>query len=146
MNLVAKTRGLIIGWGIALTGFTLLLNFVREGIPIISLAFGMTAYTMGPLLGLMFCALAGRGNIRGLLAGCAISLLLVAFIRTDIWVLWIKGGGSFQWLAQLPTYRLNEAATGIDAVYQSAWAWPLTTAITFCCGYFFAKPTVQKTI
>jgi solute:Na+ symporter, SSS family len=144
MNLVAKTRRLIIGWGIALTGFTLLLNFIREDIPILSLAFGMTAYTMGPLLGLMFCALAGRGNIRGLLTGCVISLLLVAFIRTDIWVLWIKAGGSFQWLEHLPTYRLNEAATGIEAVYQSAWAWPLTTAITFCCGYFAADRTVQN--
>jgi len=138
MNLIVKTRWLIIGWGVALTAFTMLLNVIREGIPILGLAFGMTAYTMGPLLGLMFCALAGRASIRGLLAGCAISLALVAFIRTDIWVLWIKAGGSFEWLAQLPTYRLNEAATGIESVYHFSWAWPATTAITFCCGYFLA--------
>lgn len=145
MNLVAKTRGLIIGWGIALTGFTLLLNVVRGGIPILSLAFGMSAYTMGPLLGLMFCALIGRGNIRGLLLGCCISLLMVAFIRTDLWVLWIKAGGNFDWLASLPTYRYNAARTGIESVYFYAWAWPVTTAITFCCGYFLA-PKTDKTV
>lgn len=146
MNLVTKTRWLIIGWGTALTAFTLLLNLVREGIPILGLAFGMTAYTMGPLLGLMFCALAGRGSIRGLLVGCSLSVLLVAFIRTDLWVLWIKAGGGFQWLSQLPTYRLNEAATGIESVYHFAWAWPVTTAITFCCGYFFAARNVQNSV
>ena len=139
MNLIVKTRWLIIGWGIALTCFTLLLNVAREGIPILGLAFGMTAYTMGPLLGLMFCALTGRASIKGLYVGCGISLLLVALIRTDIWVLWIKAGGSFGWLASLPTYRLNEAATGIESVYHFSWAWPLTTAITFCSGYFFAS-------
>ncbi len=150
MNLLVKTRGLIIGWGIALTGFTLLLNVVREGIPILGLAFGMTAYTMGPLLGLMFCALAGRGNIRGLLAGCGISLLLVALIRTDIWVLWIKAGGAFEWLARLPTYRLvvdnAGIATGIESVYHFSWAWPLTTAITFCSGYFLATKDASEKV
>jgi len=144
LNLIAKSRGLIIGWGVALTGFTLLLNVAREGIPILGLAFGMTAYTMGPLLGLMFCALAGRGNIRGLLVGCGISLLVVALIRTDIWVLWIKAGGSFEWLASLPTYRLNEAGSGIESIYHFSWAWPLTTAITFCCGYFPASPLPER--
>ena len=144
LNLIAKTRALVIGWGVALTCFTLLLNVVREGIPILGLAFGMTAYTMGPLLGLMFCALAGRASIRGLYVGCSISLLLVALIRTDIWVLWIKAGGSFEWLAKLPTYRLNEFGTGIESVYHYSWAWPLTTAITFCCGYFLTIPRAKS--
>ncbi len=144
MNLLVKTRGLIIGWGLALTGFTLLLNVIREGIPIIGLAFGMTAYTMGPLLGLMFCALAGRGSAKGLFIGCAISLLTTAMIRTDLWVFWIKAGGPFQWLADLPVYRLNAAANGIDSVYHYSWAWPLTTAITFCCGYFLFQGEAKQ--
>lgn len=136
MNLLMKTRGLIVGWGLALTGFTLLLNVIREGIPIIGLAFGMTAYTMGPLLGLMFCALAGRGSAKGLFLGCAASLMVTALVRTDLWVFWIKAGGAFRWLAELPMYRLNDAANGLEPVYHYSWAWPLTTAITFCCGYF----------
>lgn len=144
MNLMVKTRWLIIGWGVALTAFTMLLNIVREGIPILGLAFGMTAYTMGPLLGLMFCALAGRASMRGLMVGCGISVILVMLIRTDIWVLWIKAGGAYEWLAQLPTYRLNEAATGIESIYHFSWAWPATTAITFCCGYFFAPTKTSE--
>ena len=138
MNLMRKTRLLIVGWGIALTGFTLLLNFVREGIPILPLAFGMTTYTMGPLLGLMFCALAGRGSMKGLVIGSAISILLVTFVRIDLWVLWIKAGLPFTWLAELPTLELNAAGDGLASVYCYAWAWPITTAITFCCGYFLA--------
>ncbi len=138
MNLMKKTRWLIIGWGIALTGFTQLLNLVREDIPILPLAFGMTTYTMGPLLGIMFCALIGRASVRGLMIGSAISVLLVTFVRIDFWVLWIKGGLPFQWLTGLPTLELNSAGDGLASVLCYAWAWPVTTAITFCCGYFMA--------
>ena len=138
MNLMKKTRWLIIGWGIALTGFTQLLNLVREDIPILPLAFGMTTYTMGPLLGIMFCALAGRASVRGLVIGSAISVLLVTFVRIDFWVLWIKGGLPFQWLTGLPTLEMNSTGDGLASVLCYAWAWPVTTAVTFCCGYFMA--------
>lgn len=144
MNLLKKSRYLVIFWGLVLTGFTLLLNLVREGIPILPLAFGMTAYTMGPLLALMLCALAGRGSIRGLVIGSVISIALVVFIRIDLWVLWIKAGLPFHWLANLPTYELNNAGDGILSIYTFAWAWPITTAITFCCGYFLAPPTGMR--
>lgn len=146
MDLMRKTRMLIIGWGVALTGFTLLLNFVREGIPILPLAFGMTTYTMGPLLGMMFCALAGRGSLRGLIIGSAVSVLLVTLIRIDLWVLWIKAGLPFKWLAELPTLNLNAAGDGLASVYCYAWAWPVTTLITFCCGYFLASGNHRKAI
>lgn len=138
MNLMVKTRWLIVGWGIALIGFTQLLNLIREDIPILPLAFGMTTYTMGPLLGMMFCALAGRASIRGLIFGSALSVLLVTFVRIDLWVLWIKANLPFQWLANLPTYELNPNGTGVLPTLCYAWAWPVTTAITFACGYFMA--------
>lgn len=140
MNLMRKTRFLIIGWGLALTGFTQLLNLVREHIPILPLAFGMTTYTMGPLLGMMFCALIGRASVRGLIVGSAISIFLVTLVRIDLWILWIKAGLPFEALANLPTLDLNAAGNGLEAVYCYVWAWPVTTAITFCCGYFFASP------
>lgn len=144
MNLMRKTRFLIIGWGLALTGFTQLLNLVRDHIPILPLAFGMTTYTMGPLLGMMFCALIGRGSVRGLIVGSVISVCLVTLVRIDLWVLWIKAGLPFEALAKLPTLNLNAAGDGLESVYSYVWAWPLTTAITFCCGYFFASP--KKTL
>jgi len=53
LNLVTKSRWLVVFWGIGLTLFTLLLVRVSEGVAVLPLAFGMTAYTMGPLLGLL---------------------------------------------------------------------------------------------
>jgi solute:Na+ symporter, SSS family len=144
MNLMRKTRWLIVGWGLALTGFTQLLNLVRESIPILPLAFGMTTYTMGPLLGMMFCALVGRASLRGLIVGSAISILLVTFVRMDLWILWIKAGLPFHALANLPTLDMNATGDGLTAVYSFAWAWPITTAITFCCGYFLAPAKISK--
>jgi len=144
MNLMRKTRWLIVGWGLALTGFTQLLNLVRESIPILPLAFGMTTYTMGPLLGMMFCALVGRASLRGLIVGSAISILLVTFVRIDLWILWIKAGLPFHALANLPTLDMNATGDGLTAVYSFAWAWPITTAITFCCGYFLAPAKISK--
>lgn len=41
---------------------------------------------------------------------------------------------------------LNEAATGIESVYHISWAWPVTTLITFCCGYFLASGNYRKPI
>jgi solute:Na+ symporter, SSS family len=134
LNLLKKSRMLVIGWGLGLTGFTQLLNLVREGIPIVPLAFGMTAYTMGPLLGMMFCALAGKGSTRGLAIGSAISVLAVLFVRVDFWILWVKFGLPFQWLAELPTLALNADGSGLVPVYSFVWAWPLTALLTFACG------------
>ncbi len=144
MNLVRKSRQLVVIWGLTLTGFTLLLNLVREGIPILPLAFGMTTYTMGPLLGLLLCSLLGRGSMRGLVVGSAISILFVMFLRADIWVLWIAVGLPFQWLGSLPTLEINAAGDGLLPVYCYAWAWPVTTFITFGCGYFFAVPGARR--
>lgn len=146
MDLVQKSRYLVIGWGLALTAFTLLLNFVREDIPILPLAFGMTAYTMGPLLGLLLCALVGRASIIGLSVGTVVSILLVVFVRIDFWVLWIKTGLPFEALAMLPTLNLNAAGTSLEPVYSFVWAWPITTVITFCCGYFATPAKVAKNL
>jgi len=144
MGLMKKTRWLVIGWGLALTGFTQMLNLVREDIPILPLAFGMTTYTMGPLLGMMFCALLGRASVKGLLVGSLLSVLLVMLVRIDLWVLWIKTGMPWSWLVTLPTLEMNDTGTGVASVFCYAWAWPVTTAITFCCGYFFASSAVRK--
>ncbi len=139
MKLMGKTRFLVIFWGLVLTGFTQMLNLVREDIPILPLAFGMTTYTMGPLLGMMLCALVGRGSVRGLFIGSALSILLVMFIRIDVWVLWIKAGLPWTWLSALPTLQMNAAGDGLSPVFCFAWAWPVTTVITFACGYWFAR-------
>lgn len=138
-KLVRKSRMWVIIWGLFLTGFTLLMRWMNEEakIPIIPLAFGMTAYTMGPLLGMFLCALTGKGSLRGLVVGSAISFVLVLFLRTDIWVLLHFVGMPYEWLGALPSYQLT--GKGEEAKLATAigfhWAWPVTTIITFCCGY-----------
>ncbi|MBK1790644.1 sodium:solute symporter family transporter [Persicirhabdus sediminis] len=138
MNLVKKSRYLVVMWGIGLTIFTLLLQVASQGIPILSLAFGMTAYAMGPLLGLFLCSLLGRGSVRGLIVGVCVSFLLVLFIRTDVWVLVIKVIPAFaEHLAKLPTYVLTGevgVSPSIAPVYCFVWAWPVTTVLTVLCG------------
>jgi SSS family solute:Na+ symporter len=134
-QLMLRSRLLVVGWGLVLTGFTLLLAIAREDIPILPLAFGMTTYTVGPLLAIFLCAMIGRGSLRGLLAGSLISFVAVMFVQTDIWVLLIKAGLiSAESLATLFTYELNAAGDGVKSVYCFVWMWPLSCLITLGAG------------
>ena len=53
--LMRQSKQWVIIWGLILTAATGLMEIARSegGIPILPLAFGMTAYTMGPLLGML---------------------------------------------------------------------------------------------
>jgi len=133
MNLLTKSKWLVVIWGILLTAFTLLLVVVAEGIPVLPLAFGMTAYTMGPLLALFLCSMIGKGSFRGLAIGAAVSFLITMFGRMDIWVLVSKAGMDINWLEFLPTYRINLDGK-IEASICFAWFWPLTTFVTMAFG------------
>ena len=136
-DLLWKSRMLVVAWGIILTLFTFLLYIVRDGIPIIPLAFGMTSYTVGPMLAIFVAAMLGKGSVRGLLVGFVISFLLVMFVRLDIWVLLIKAGlVTEEWLAGLPTYELAEGG-GLKTKIAYVWMWPLTACLTFVCGLAF---------
>lgn len=132
-SLLRRSRALVIGWGFVLTGFTFLLNEVREGIPILPLAFGMTSYTVGPLLAIFLLAMTGRGSVRGLAIGTAISIVLVLFVRTDVWVLLMKADiVQAESLAKLFTYELQGESLRSTVSY--VWMWPLTTLLTLACG------------
>lgn len=140
-NLVRKSRLLVMLWGLLLTGFTLLLNVARDGIPILPLAFGMTSYTVGPLLGLMVCAMLGRGSIRGLVAGAAASFVLVALVRADLWTILGKFGMPLEWLGIFHTFDPAALAEGrAESLWSYVWTWPATFFLTFACGWLPAKP------
>jgi len=142
LGLVWKSRLLVIGWGILLTGFTFLLYMARGGIPILPLAFGMTSYTVGPLLGLFLCALWKIGSLRGAMIGAGVSILFVLFLRTDVWILLNQAGMDISWLAALPTYTLDSGRV-IPTIF-TAWAWPVTCGITILCALLIPKPASQN--
>ena len=145
LNLVWKSRVLVMIWGLLLTGFTLLLNEAREGIPILPLAFGMTSYTVGPLLGLMVCAMVGRGSIPGLIVGAAASFALVALIRPDIWVLLGNVDVPLTWLSVFHTFDADLLEEGkVLSLFCYAWTWPVTAVLTFLCGWLPGKNYQRK--
>ena len=137
LNLLSKSKQLVVVWGIILTLFTIGLSVVAQDIPVLPLAFGMTTYTMGPMLAIFLCAMLGKGSVRGLMIGFVISFLIATFVRTDFWVLLQKSGMDINWLANLPTFVINEGKP--SSVYLYAWLWPLTTIITFLCGVLISK-------
>ena len=138
-QLMNRSRFLVVIWGIVLTGFTLLLS-VAQNIPILPLAFGMTTYTVGPMLGIFVCSILGKGSFRGLMIGCLISFLAVLFVQTDIWNLLIKmdllTAANFQ---KFPTFEIDIVGNSLKPKILFAWMWPLTFAITMACGLFFSN-------
>lgn len=138
--LVKASRRWVIFWGVGLTAFTLLMEYMQREleVPVLPLAFGMTTYTMGPLLGMFVCALIGRGSFRGIMVGAVISFVLTMFIRMDIWVLVAKVTGGVDWLGVLPTYELVEPGV-IKPLVASMWMWPVGTILTLAGGLIGAR-------
>ena len=138
-QLMFRSRFLVIFWGLALTGFTLLLS-VAKNIPILPLAFGMTTYTVGPMLGIFVCSILGKGTFRGLMIGSVISFLAVMCIQTDIWDLLIKMNLlDLQNLAFLPTLEIDEINGSLKSKFLFAWMWPITFLITVTFGLLFSR-------
>lgn len=143
--LVRQSRKWVVIWGVALTGFTLLMNLAKNEmeINVLPLAFGMTTYTMGPLLGMFLCALVGKGSYRGILIGAVVSFILTMFIRTDVWILMDRAGLNLdQYLALLPTYEMD--GDKLKALIYSPWMWPVGTALTFFGGLIGASLESRK--
>lgn len=142
-SLVVKSRLLVVGWGLILTGFTYLMLGVRENIPILPLAFGMTSYTIGPMLAIFLIAMLGKGSVRGLIIGTVISFLIVLLVRTDVWILFSANPDLLEWLGGLPTYEYADGS--LKSVYTFVWTWPLTTILTFFCGLWIPSKRTQTT-
>ena len=148
--LLRRSRMWVVIWGAGLTAFSLLMQMVQESqnIEILPLAFGMTSYTMGPLLGMFVCALLGKGSFRGLLWGAILSFVIVLFMRKDIWILLHSVGMSYEWLGSLPTYVVNTVKDSSEHKLVSTvgyfWAWPLTTLITLGFGLLFPSQESSK--
>lgn len=123
--MVFRSRMAVVIWAAILSGVAILLAggyADSENKNLIDLAFGMVAYTYGPLLGVLLAAiLPGRRNMNGLYLGVAVSILIVAWIRPELG----------QILNAIGCSGLSEYLTSIRPNIAFPWFYPINGAITF---------------
>ena len=129
-RMVRLSRIGVCAWGVILTLAALLLWVAytnNRDSDLIGLAFGMVAYTYGPLLGVLLAALVPwRTNTAGLVVGTLCSVCLVAFFRPELGIL-LHGAG------------LDAVADSLSALKEqvklaSEWFFPLNAVLTLGCG------------
>ncbi|TVP78532.1 MAG: hypothetical protein EA353_08090 [Puniceicoccaceae bacterium] len=127
--MVFRSRVAVILWAVLLSGVAVLLAggyAESENKNLIDLAFGMVAYTYGPLLGVLLAAiLPGRRSVRGLYAGVVVSILIVAWVRPELG----------QLLTAVGFVGLAEILEGLRPGIAFPWFYPINAAITFLGGY-----------
>ncbi|GAB4175018.1 MAG: sodium:solute symporter [Terrimicrobiaceae bacterium] len=127
--LVRQSRIAVVAWGIALILVAIGLQAIRGQLNLISLAFGMVAYTYGPLLGAFLLSLSPlRRSIHGVAIGAAISVLLVLLIRPELYNILAATG-----------ILTPEQAADLRPRINFAWAFPATCLITLGCGIVFGR-------
>jgi Na+/proline symporter len=130
-TLLRQSRWAVLIWGLILVGVAIGLQAIRGEINLLSLAFGMVAYTYGPMLGAFLLALGPwQRDLRGIIIGSAISILLVLWVRPDIYNL-LAG---FGWISP-------ETALAWRPPINFAWLYPVTCLITLGCGVCLGRPT-----
>lgn len=128
-KLIRQSRVYVVLWGLALIAVAIGLQAVRGEINLLSLAFGMVTYTYGPMLGAFLLALSPiRRDIRGVLIGSALSILLVLWVRPDLYNIL----AAFQVLTP-------EQAAALRPKFNFAWLYPITCLITLACGILLGR-------
>ena len=127
-EMVRLSRVAVCIWGLILTGAALALWEIRSHNPdtdLIGLAFGMVAYTYGPLLGVLLAAVSPiRSHIGGLLLGVFLSVILVSWFRPELPLV----------LAALDFKTLGDAVIASRPQWASEWFFPLNAGLTLICG------------
>ncbi len=123
--MVLRSRLVVIAWGIFLSVVAIALAqgyAENENKNLIDLAFGMVAYTYGPLLGILLAAvLPGPRSLHGLLAGVAVSMAVVAWVRPEL----------AQLLAFFGAESLSQAVVESRPQLAFPWFYPINAAVTF---------------
>jgi SSS family transporter len=126
--MVFRSRVMVVVWAVVLSAFAILLagGYAQsENKNLIDLAFGMVAYTYGPLLGILLAAiLPGRRSLNGLMIGVCISVLVVAWVRPEL----------RQLLASLGATGMADALLASRPTIADPWFYPINTAITLLCA------------
>jgi SSS family transporter len=124
-RMVFRSRMAVLIWAVILSGVAILLagGYAQsDNKNLIDLAFGMVAYTYGPLLGVLLAAiLPGRRNLYGLYAGVAVSIIIVAWIRPELG----------QILTAMKLTGLADILADIRPEIAFPWFYPINGAITF---------------
>ncbi len=128
-KLISQSRVCVVLWGLALIAVAIGLQAVRGEINLLNLAFGMVTYTYGPMLGAFLLALSPiRRDIRGVLIGSTLSILLVLWVRPDLYNIL----AAFQVLTP-------EQAAALRPKFNFAWLYPITCLITLACGILLGR-------
>ena len=132
-----QSRLLVIFWGITLSAFAIQLDSLRGKVNVVVLAFGMISYTTGPMLGMFLAALfTPKVRAVGLTLGFVISFLLVAYIRTDFYQILINFDMlTYEKVSSIAPIEVD--GTKLKAIYNSAWAWPVTVFITWGTAWLY---------
>lgn len=129
-EMVKKSRVAVCIWGVVLTLAGLVLWWIysnNEDSDLIGLAFGMVAYTYGPLLGVLMAALLPwKSSTWGLIVGTVMSVLLVAWFRPELMIV----------LKSIGMRGMAESLMEMRPKLASEWFFPLNAASTYCCGWF----------
>ncbi len=133
-RLIVQSRWMIVLWGLALIAVAIGLQAVRGHINLLSLAFGMVAYTYGPMLGAFLLALSPlRRDIRGIWIGAVLSILLVLWVRPDVYNILVAAG----WLTE-------DRAAALRPEVNFAWLYPVTCLLTLGCGVLFGRKVAPE--
>ena len=127
-------------WGLA--ALVLVIGLLRyqsgtSGIGLLSLGYGLAAFTVGPLVGLSLLAARGHRGVSpaGALVGVILSWALVLLNRLDLWEL-LFGNSRTEWLERLPDFLLAvESTPSISSFVSSPWLWPITAVVTWLGGW-----------
>ena len=125
-RMVRLSRWTVVVWAVLLTAFAVWMAAGHANAKdknLINLAFGMVAYTYGPLLGILLAAiLPGRRSFPGIVIGVVISVMLVAWLRPELPRAIEFFGGATEWL--------------VDSRPSLAFPWfyPINALLTLLCS------------
>jgi SSS family transporter len=126
-DMVRLSRVAVGVWAVLLSGFAIWMargHAESENKNLIDLAFGMVAYTYGPLLGILLAAiLPGKKSLRGIILGTILSILVVLWVRPELPRLLGGFGIDSGWL-DLSRPRIA-----------FPWFYPINALVTLGCAY-----------
>ncbi len=128
-QLLRWSRYSVVVWALLLAAFAVWLDTMRGNVNLVVLAFGIITYVYGPLLGMFLVALSPfRRDIRGVIIGFVVSLLLAIWVRGDVTRALARCG-----------VITEETYLALAAPISDPWLFPLNTAVTFICGVLLGR-------